>query len=1793
MPASEATWRNQRWLHIVFGVSSLLMLIMTVWMFAADHGREWKRYQVNTNRVEQFYTQGQIDEIQTATFALELEKKKAGLLEARSAGIDPSLVEQFKGAVKRDAGQRNEFYYEQEPNRTMPEDPEQREIQPYDFSELDELLPTLAPLVEAVEEARQEEEAVRTEAERKITEARQALAEVDVDRQTLRDEIRAAQQEIAAAEAKTRAAQDEAAEQRRKIVGILRDVVDRAQLRENELLRKRKFKTADRTAAVSELGLAQEKGDLEAAAELQNKIDQIEVELKRLTERYEWANLHRKRLEEILRGDDGINAVVLAAEKELDAAQTELRRLHEQMKTAWDEQVGKVVFTAPILDAFNNTDLKVDQVWLPDLTIDFNFSHVARFDRCITCHEAIDKTQPGTAVRPEYETQGEPFDVLLTTPEGPLPPEVSPDPAFAGGAPDDVMLRRMYGLKIAEQGVLDPDDVLVQVVWPTGLSETISARGAEAGLRVGDQILQINGRQVVDRRDAVSQLVHSVDWGRPIRLTVQRGLPHPYASHPRLDLYVGSLSPHKKEDVGCTVCHDGQGSATAFKWASHTPNTPEQALDWSREHGWFDNHHWIFPMYPKRFVESGCLKCHHEVTGLLPSERFPEPPAEKLVSGYRLVEQYGCFGCHEINGYDGPDRRVGPDLRAAPNYYAFAANLLLEIEPRLSEARSLLERMRELEDPYRSEFDRLQADIKKLQDQKSALLQEAAKKPDAAAQIAEQTKPLDEQISELRAEAARVEVPLNFAAARRMAVQRRVEALEEMQRHSRRLIQAPEDDDARRQLIKLVEIDAEKELQWSGVQPRIDQLTSTWEEQREAIGEPSARIDELQQQVEELEAQKESLEAERKKAEAEEKKQAGEKTAGEKTTGEKTPGEKSPAEKELAEIDEQLAALGEELSAVREEEDKHEALMEAAQRDMEALTFSILPAVAEGLAGDFKDVETPGTYRKVGPSLRHVASKSDFEFLYSWIRKPSDFRPSTRMPQFFGLWDHLEGEGLETAEKFEPLEIRGITEYLLSASQPFEYRPRRETAEGNELAEPSAERGKFLFQTRGCLACHAHREFPGIESDHGPDLSRIGSKLEGEEGRRWLYTWLVNPNRYHPRTKMPNLILDPMQYYDAGWIDPAADIVEYLLTSGEPWEAEGAPPRESLTDAEREALGELALSHLEKAYPSLRAKRYLQEGITDVDPEAIKGDEIVLHGEIKSGEERVRRQLLYVGRRAISKYGCFGCHDIPGYERAKPIGTGLADWGRKETSKLAFEHIGAFLGLHGHGAETGHGDGHHAETEDAQPRHGLTSADRRDPDVAYFLEAVAAHNRQGFLWQKLRMPRSYDYKKTKNKGYNERLRMPQFPLTAEQREAVMTFVLGLVSEPPAAKYIYTPDPRQDAMIAGRHVMEKYNCAGCHMVTLDRWEVDFLPDDERFQPVSSDPDYPFLATHFTPEQIQESLEFDRRGRRHAVLYGRPMLSQETGGPMQFDSEGDPVEPEYADEVEEKFEYFELWEPALVNGSVRHVGSPPLFLGEQNVTKYPGWGGDLANYLFPVVLADEKQRNPKNFGAEGLGWLPPPLHVQGRKTQTQWMHDFLLDPYPIRPAVVLRMPEFNLSSDEATQIANYFAARDNAQYPYPYDPELGESRMADTSLSDMNHGQNPVKIVISKCVQCHKLGDFTPKGSDKGLAPNLDQVYRRLRPDFLKDWIANPKRVLPYTGMPVNIPYKTEAPFYGGVEQSVYHGTSFEQLAGLVDFLMNYDLYTKNQVTFVPAIEEMQKRQQQSAAVPSGANVAGGE
>jgi cbb3-type cytochrome oxidase cytochrome c subunit len=293
----------------------------------------------------------------------------------------------------------------------------------------------------------------------------------------------------------------------------------------------------------------------------------------------------------------------------------------------------------------------------------------------------------------------------------------------------------------------------------------------------------------------------------------------------------------------------------------------------------------------------------------------------------------------------------------------------------------------------------------------------------------------------------------------------------------------------------------------------------------------------------------------------------------------------------------------------------------------------------------------------------------------------------------------------------------------------------------------------------------------------------------------------------------------------------------------------------------------------------------------------------------------------------------------------------------------------------------------------------------------------------------------------------------------------------------------------------------------------------------------------------------------------------------------DEDGVPIEPDDTESV--PYYEFQLYDHAVVSGEPRLVGLQNLAIaadrergGPARGTAYPGRGGDLAKYLYPRVIAEERKTNPTAIATEAWGWLPPPLHHEGAKVQTDWLHDFLMDPTRIRPAVVMRMPNFHMTSDEASKLVNYFAAKSNAEFPYEYNTRRRGGYLAQLEQAHPELLNDAMRIVTdgNYCVKCHSIGDYEVRGAVKTLGPDLDEVYRRLRPDYTRRWIANPQRILPYTGMPVNIPYDPNAPHFGGVSQQLFPGTSIMQLDGVVDLLMNYDEYTKRQTSVKSLVRE---------------------
>lgn len=133
---------------------------------------------------------------------------------------------------------------------------------------------------------------------------------------------------------------------------------------------------------------------------------------------------------------------------------------------------------------------------------------------------------------------------------------------------------------------------------------------------------------------------------------------NPFRTHPKLDVFVGSASPHPLLEYGCTACHRGQDRATEFGRAGHTPMSRRMEMRWQTAKvsllpgPWdYDERNWGYevnpfletPMYPRQLSEAGCIKCH---AGQIDIDR-----GEKITKAAHMVELYGCHACHKINNW--------------------------------------------------------------------------------------------------------------------------------------------------------------------------------------------------------------------------------------------------------------------------------------------------------------------------------------------------------------------------------------------------------------------------------------------------------------------------------------------------------------------------------------------------------------------------------------------------------------------------------------------------------------------------------------------------------------------------------------------------------------------------------------------------------------------------------------------------------------------------------------------------------------------------------------------------------------------------------------------------------------------------------------------------------------------------------------------------------------------------------------------------------------------------------------
>jgi mono/diheme cytochrome c family protein len=140
----------------------------------------------------------------------------------------------------------------------------------------------------------------------------------------------------------------------------------------------------------------------------------------------------------------------------------------------------------------------------------------------------------------------------------------------------------------------------------------------------------------------------------------------------------------------------------------------------------------------------------------------------------------------------------------------------------------------------------------------------------------------------------------------------------------------------------------------------------------------------------------------------------------------------------------------------------------------------------------------------------------------------------------------------------------------------------------------------------------------------------------------------------------------------------------------------------------------------------------------------------------------------------------------------------------------------------------------------------------------------------------------------------------------------------------------------------------------------------------------------------------------------------------------------------------------------------------------------------------------------------GGMAPELTWEGSSVQRAWLVNFLKNPNTLRPALIRRMPKFDVTDAEANILADYIMT----VYQTPaFDHEtLDSSRF---TSADVEHGK---ELFYGKyaCQSCH----IVDPNKDKGyIGPTLTQVGARLTASWMFHWLKNSQSLRPGTQEPV--------------------------------------------------------------------------
>lgn len=336
------------------------------------------------------------------------------------------------------------------------------------------------------------------------------------------------------------------------------------------------------------------------------------------------------------------------------------------------------------------------------------------------------------------------------------------------------------------------------------------------------------------------------------------------------------------------------------------------------------------------------------------------------------------------------------------------------------------------------------------------------------------------------------------------------------------------------------------------------------------------------------------------------------------------------------------------------------------------------------------------------------------------------------------------------------------------------------------------------------------------------------------------------------------------------------------------------------------------------------------------------------------------------------------------------------------------------------------------------------------------LSKIASAATRGWLIAFLRDPHAF----------NPRTRMPRYNFSESDVRDIVAYFEEELRDFEAPEEILQPlRVNQTLAEKGAILFRNAGCGSCHVSGSTNEVEKFGPDLDGFG-----------------DRRAASLDF---GRRHDLPRTVPSwLVAKIESPRSF-ADGLKM-PSYGFDEEQKRAIV----TALLSNGAQPVPEKYRHHAPETVAMIPG--GRVGE-----LFSRYRCLSCHQVGNRGDDISTAPLTFEGSKVRREWLIEYLLLPYTLRPILPERMPILKMSRDEATLLAD-------AIKTFYVDPAIAADPFVGRPASDRDPAEGERLYTTLGCRGCHIIG-----ASGGYVGPPLTDTSKRLEPGWIFHFLKNPQ------------------------------------------------------------------------------------